>query len=212
MHICVIYVRVYTMCCVHFHHFSAFVPPIVAAASPKGDATAPQTAAHISVASSVVLSASVSTSSVPWLLIVVPTVPRPSGAAYLSQTIDHLLSHMPHSPLDPFFGQVKILVAHMKHGNKQHPTWQEQRARFNPATMPLPPFVRAPPVVPAAVPMSSLPLAPHLLPGSTAMVAAHSLEFVERQAPHDPTDPEPPGPQQSSPNVRALIMPVCMYE
>ena len=52
----------------------------------------------------------------PWLLIGIPTVPRPSGAEYLSTTLRHVVEAMPDDPTDPMHGQIRCLVVNMRPG------------------------------------------------------------------------------------------------
>ena len=61
------------------------------------------------VAGAVATAAASSTSAaLPWLLIVIPTVPRTKkveGIPYLQRTLQHLADQLPRPPGDPFFGR-----------------------------------------------------------------------------------------------------------
>ena len=54
--------------------------------------------------------------ALPWLLIGIPTVPRPSGTEYLSTTLAHVVEAMPDDPADPMHGQIRCLVVNMRPG------------------------------------------------------------------------------------------------
>ena len=55
-------------------------------------------------------------SSLAWLAIGIPTVPRHNATDYLTSTLEHLLSELTLDRSDPFFDKVRVLVMNNKPG------------------------------------------------------------------------------------------------
>ncbi len=74
-----------------------------------------------------------------WLTIGIPTVPRKTGADYLTLTLESLLEELPLDKSDPLYGRVRVLVMNNRPGN--HTVFYKVRqwssllviARFNSA-------------------------------------------------------------------------------
>ena len=67
--------------------------------------------------------------TLPWLLLGIPTVPRPSGANYLPETLSHVLDAVPDDPADPMFGQVRAMVVNQRPG--AHPVFEQLRRQHS---------------------------------------------------------------------------------
>lgn len=52
-----------------------------------------------------------------WLTIGIPTVPRKTGADYLTLTLESLLEELPLDSSDPLYGRVRVLVMNNRPGN-----------------------------------------------------------------------------------------------
>ena len=52
-----------------------------------------------------------------WLAIGIPTVPRKSGADYLTRTLSTMMEELPLDPTDPLFKRVRVLVMNNRPGN-----------------------------------------------------------------------------------------------
>lgn len=52
-----------------------------------------------------------------WLTIGIPTVPRKTGADYLTLTLESLLEELPLDRSDPLYGRVRVLVMNNRPGN-----------------------------------------------------------------------------------------------
>ena len=52
-----------------------------------------------------------------WLTVGIPTVPRKTGADYLTRTLETLLEELPADDTDPLYGRVRVLVMNNRPGN-----------------------------------------------------------------------------------------------
>ena len=52
-----------------------------------------------------------------WLTIGIPTVPRKSGADYLTRTLSTMMEELPLDSTDPLFKRVRVLVMNNRPGN-----------------------------------------------------------------------------------------------
>ena len=52
-----------------------------------------------------------------WLTVGIPTVPRKTGADYLTRTLETLLDELPADDTDPLYGRVRVLVMNNRPGN-----------------------------------------------------------------------------------------------
>ena len=70
--------------------------------------------------------------ALPWLLIGIPTIPRPSGADYLTATLSHVVDALPDELTDPMAGQVRCMVVNQRPGD--HPAFEELRRQYTAST------------------------------------------------------------------------------
>ena len=63
--------------------------------------------------------------ALPWLLIGIPTIPRPNGADYLTATLSHVVNALPDELTDPMAGQVRCMVVNQRPGD--HPAFEQLR-------------------------------------------------------------------------------------
>ena len=70
--------------------------------------------------------------ALPWLLIGIPTVPRPNGADYLTATLSLMVDALSDEPTDPMSGQVRCMVVNQRPGG--HPTFEQLRRQHAAST------------------------------------------------------------------------------
>ena len=63
-----------------------------------------------------------------WLTVGIPTVPRKTGADYLTRTLETLLEELPGDDTDPLHGRVRVLVINNRPGN--HSVFYAVRCRL----------------------------------------------------------------------------------
>ncbi len=63
-----------------------------------------------------------------WLTVGIPTVPRKTGADYLTRTLETLLEELPADDTDPLYGRVRVLVMNNRPGN--HSVFYGVRSRI----------------------------------------------------------------------------------
>lgn len=68
----------------------------------------------------------------PWLLIGIPTIPRPNGADYLTATLSHVVDALPDELTDPMAGQVRCMVVNQRPGD--HPAFEQLRRQHTAST------------------------------------------------------------------------------
>lgn len=69
--------------------------------------------------------------ALPWLLIGIPTIPRPNGADYLTATLSHVVGALP-DETDPMAGQVRCMVVNQRPGD--HPAFEQLRHQHTAST------------------------------------------------------------------------------
>ncbi|EIE24399.1 hypothetical protein COCSUDRAFT_61824 [Coccomyxa subellipsoidea C-169] len=67
-----------------------------------------------------------------WLTIGIPTVPRKTGADYLTLTLESLLEELPLDGSDPLYGRVRVLIMNNRPGN--HTVFYKVRRRIEEGT------------------------------------------------------------------------------
>ena len=63
-----------------------------------------------------------------WLTIGIPTIPRKTGADYLTRTLGTLMEELPLDPTEPLYKRVRVLVMNNRPGN--HTVFYKVRARL----------------------------------------------------------------------------------